>query len=1097
MDEPLIPLRKTQSSKGSSSGSSFLKRISAAAGIAFMDELGHQDNVLGNMLFSSEMLEELVSDKNKARIDELGGVKALARGLGSSLKQGLTGSDDIQRKLKYGANKVERPPPPTYIGLFLEAMQDTTVIILLVAAAVSISLGVLVCVADLGASCPRKPIWGGPVDLSREDFSDRACSSWLDGAAIIIACLIVGNITAWNEMAKEKQFRALQAQQDDCDVTVKRNGIEVRLSAEQLMVGDLVFLEAGAKVPADGVFVKGNDCKVDESSMTGESDEVAKNEDHPFILSGTIVTSGDCWFLVVAVGYRSEWGKILSELTTERDETPLQEKLTVLAEDIGKMGTLVAILCFLAQLVIWFIDLGRETCFYPDDAGNPSPRENCQLGYPGLNDKIQCVNTVVGKYRCFWMTSFQNWNFVKLKDLVSFFIDSVTIIVVAVPEGLPLAVTIALAYSVKKMQRDKNLVRVMAACETMGGCTNICSDKTGTLTQNQMTVTDGYFAGWASEGDLPNPAGPGPALSTNAVSIIAESIACNSKANIGIDGKRGNPTIIGNKTEGALLFFLRTLGLDYRSIRDKYPVVRSYPFSSLKKRMSTIVQNGEKKRLFTKGASEVMLQICDKYVDHDGVVKPFPDELRGRVMQYISKMASQGLRTLTCAYRELAENEAIPTYAEGSDALEKELVCVCICGIKDPLRKEVTDAVKKCRRAGIVVRMCTGDSLLTAKNIAKECGILTMEGTAMEGPMFRRLSPEVQREALQVKELPNGEIQTLQVLARCSPQDKFTLVQRLKEMGEVVAVTGDGTNDAPALKEADVGLSMGISGTAVAQEASDIVIMDDNFSSIEKSVMWGRSVYDNIRRFLQFQLTVNVVALGICMVGAVTGFGTPLKPVQLLWVNLIMDTFGALALATEEPTPDLLDRKPYGRNDKLLNSYMWRNITVQSIFQLVIQLSLLWAGASFLVDCTNDSKVPGCVPLLPNGQGKNTNGNYRDTVIYNSFVWMQLFNEINCRRIYNELNMIDGVLKNPIFVGIWTFCAIVQVLSVNYGGQVFRTVPIDVYDWVLCLAIGSVSLVLGVFQRFLPASLFDFSRAQSSESSKQTPSSVHDMDEGL
>eukprot|EP00960_Hanusia_phi_P051053 760575-Hanusia_phi.AAC.4 len=878
------------------------------------------------MLFSSEMLEELVTDKNKARVDELGGVKALARGLGSSLKQGLTGSDDIQRKLKYGANKVERPPPPTayqiyrpvfgsharYHGHHLtrcscSEVRNNWYIFSPIDVKQSISLGVLVCVADLGASCPRKPIWGGPVNLSNEDFSDRACSSWLDGAAIIIACMIVGNITAWNEMAKEKQFRALQAQQDDCDVTVKRNGIEVRLSAEQLMVGDLVFLEAGAKVPADGVFVKGNDCKVDESAMTGESDEVAKNEDRPFLLSGTTVTSGDCWYLVVAVGYRSEWGKILSELSTERDETPLQEKLTVLAEDIGKMGTIVAVLCFLAQLVIWFIDLGRETCFYPDESGNPSPRENCQLGYPGLDNKDLCIQFMSGKHPCIWMTSYQNWSFVKLKDLVSFFIDSVTIIVVAVPEGLPLAVTIALAYSVKKMQRDKNLVRVMAACETMGGCTNICSDKTGTLTQNQMTVTDGYFAGWASEGELPTPAGPGPVLSDNALSIIAESIACNSKAVIGIDGKRGNPTVIGNKTEGALIFFLRALGLDYRAIRDKHPIIRSYPFSSLKKRMSTIIQNEDKKRLFTKGASEVMLQICDKYVDHDGVVRPFPDELRGRVMQYISKMSSQGLRTLTCAYRDLADNEAIPTYAEGSDALEKELVCVCICGIKDPLRKEVPDAVKKCRRAGMwhFDNGRNGDGgAHVPQTVTRGVAICPLHSnkthlyfhpgptrsTSSQGTSKWRNSNSPGPFHLNSQPLARGDdFLHSQVLARCSPQDKFTLVQRLKEMGEVVAVTGDGTNDAPALKEADVGLSMGISGTAVAQEASDIVIMDDNFSSIEKSVMWGRSVYDNIRRFLQFQLTV-------CIDSA-----------KLLWVNLIMDTFGALALATEEPTPDLLD----------------------------------------------------------------------------------------------------------------------------------------------------------------------------------------------
>jgi Ca2+-transporting ATPase len=472
----------------------------------------------------------------------------------------------------------------------------------------------------------------------------------------------------------------------------------------------------------------------------------------------------------------------------------------------------------------------------------------------------------------------------KLKDVVAFFIDSVTIIVVAVPEGLPLAVTIALAYSVKKMQKDKNLVRVMAACETMGGCTNICSDKTGTLTQNVMTVVDGYFAGWACEGELPAPAGKGCGLSAPALKIISESVAANTKAEIGFDAKKGKPNeIIGNKTEGALLLLLQSLGCQYRELRDKVPIIKSFPFSSTKKRMSTIVQvddgEGVKRRIYTKGASEVVLQLCSTYMDQDGSIKQLTPELRARVLQYISKMASQGLRTLTLTFKDLGEKQGAAVSgevgAEGSAAvdqlasLEKDMTLLAAFGIKDPLRKEVPEAVRKCQRAGITVRMLTGDSLLTAKNIAKECGILTRDGTALEGPDFRKLSTQEKKERLRVKTLPNGQVQTLQVMARCSPQDKLELVRCLKELGEVVAVTGDGTNDAPALKEADVGLSMGIAGTAVAQEASDIVIMDDNFSSIVQSVMWGRSVYDNIRRFLQFQLTVNVVALTICLVGAV------------------------------------------------------------------------------------------------------------------------------------------------------------------------------------------------------------------------------------
>jgi len=927
------------------------------------------------------------------------------------------------------------------------------------------------------------------------------------------------------------------------------------------MVGDLVLLETGARVPADGIYLKGNDLRVDESTMTGESHDVYKCEDKPFLCSGTTVTEGDCMFLVTAVGSRSEWGRLMVEMETERDETPLQEKLGVLAEDIGKAGTLVAALCFMAQLINWLYSLGQETCFMPAEGNLKEPVEDCVLGYSGLRDKAACEAKGY-----LWQTGFTYWNWMHLKHVVLFFIDSVTIIVVAVPEGLPLAVTISLAYSVKKMQADKNLVRVMAACETMGSCTNICSDKTGTLTENVMTVVDGYIAG-KTYSNLILPGSPGVArtgsprvgrpgspgfepnkfkLKAAAQKIVTEAIACNTRAEIGFDSRTGkHGEIIGNKTEGALLYFLLLLGFDYRELRENTTVIKAYPFSSLKKRMSTIVQIVQhdviKRRMYTKGASEVILQMCTSYMDEDGSIKAITPKIRTQFSEQIASMASQGLRTITLAFKDLRDEDDIPSLTssfpsspreptprearpkEGGEAeqdeekltlssLEENMTMIATFGMKDPLRKGVPEAVRKCQRAGITVRMLTGDSLLTAKEIAMDCGILTRDGTAMEGPDFRKLSEAAQRELLTVRTLPNGHVQTLQVLARCSPQDKVQIVRRLKELGEVVAVTGDGTNDAPALKEADVGLSMGIAGTAVAQEASDIVIMDDNFASIVRSVMWGRSVYDNIRRFLQFQLTVNVVALTICLIGSVTGFGTPLKPVQLLWVNLIMDTFGALALATEDPTPELLTRKPYGRNDKLINGHMWRNIAVQATFQLTVQLSLLWFGVFFITDCTEvEGTESGCVELSGNGQGKNLSGNYRDTVIYNTFVWMQLFNEINCRRIFNEVNMMTGICNNPIFVGIWIFSVVVQVTSVEFFGSgisfvclsvcsclsrsvcvfirgcvymsvplpvflvlqcgnawthtfqmfkmaVFHTVPLDFWDWIACIFIASFSL---------------------------------------
>eukprot|EP00285_Hemiselmis_virescens_P015269 CAMPEP_0173385832 /NCGR_PEP_ID=MMETSP1356-20130122/8436_1 /TAXON_ID=77927 ORGANISM="Hemiselmis virescens, Strain PCC157" /NCGR_SAMPLE_ID=MMETSP1356 /ASSEMBLY_ACC=CAM_ASM_000847 /LENGTH=445 /DNA_ID=CAMNT_0014341813 /DNA_START=102 /DNA_END=1435 /DNA_ORIENTATION=- len=419
-------------------------------------------------------------------------------------------------------------------------------------------------------------------------------------------------------------------------------------------------------------------------------------------------------------------------------------------------------------------------------------------------------------------------------------------------------------------------------------------------------------------------------------------------------------------------------------------------------------------------------------------------------------MASRALRTISMAQIDVASADRLSPDAPPAEGL----TLVGVFGIQDPLRREVPAAVRKCQKAGVTVRMVTGDNIVTAKSIAREAGIFT-NGKAIEGAEFRALDPQAQRRLLP----------TVQVLARASPLDKLTLVQRLKEMGEVVAVTGDGTNDAPALKEADVGLSMGIAGTAVAQEASDMVILDDNFSSIVKAVMWGRSVYDNIRKFLQFQLTVNVVALSICTLGAILGFGTPLKPVQLLWVNLIMDTLGALALATEPPTLDLLDRAPYGRHEALVNGHMWRNILVQSIYQLGVQIFLMIHGAQFLTDCTYNHKTGNaCIPLKPNGQGKDPSGNYKDTVIYNAFVWCQIFNEINARKIYNDRNAFQGIFTNGIFLTIIVVSCLVQFLSVQYWGEVFKTVPLDLEDWLFCLGIGAGSLVLGVVQRsFSPA----------------------------
>jgi Ca2+-transporting ATPase len=472
--------------------------------------------------------------------------------------------------------------------------------------------------------------------------------------------------------------------------------------------------------------------------------------------------------------------------------------------------------------------------------------------------------------------------------------------------------------------------------------------------------------------------------------------------------------------------------------------------------MSTIVKldPADKYRIFTKGASEIVLGLCTSYITNDMQRVAIDQEVKRDLNAQIEDMAQKGLRTICIAYAELPEHD------EGwvDQPPEHDLTCIALVGIKDPVRPEVPRAVRQCQRAGIMVRMVTGDNLATARTIARECGILT-DGIAMEGHEFRALT-EQQMDRI----LP-----TLQVLARSTPIDKHTLVKRLKENGEVVAVTGDGTNDAPALNEAHVGLAMGIAGTDVAKEASDIIILDDNFSSIVSAVLWGRCVFDNIRKFLQFQLTINLVALTTAFLAAVTGRGLPLKTVQLLWVNLIMDTLAALALGTETPTPDLLDRKPYGSKERLISPIMIRNIIVQFSFQLFLLLGLLYAGPELLhlPYQDDDSDDPNKLTL--------------DTMVFNTFVFLQIFNEFNARLVTNSLNPFKGVFKNFIFVGIIIVTAILQALIVEFGGSFIETTHLTAAQWGICLLLGLLSIPLGFIQRLIPVDNISFFSAPSEE----------------
>lgn len=643
-----------------------------------------------------------------------------------------------------------------------------------------------------------------------------------------------------------------------------------------------------------------------------------------------------------------------------------------------------------------------------------------------------------------------------IQFFVKFFIIGVTVLVVAVPEGLPLAVTISLAYSVKKMMKDNNLVRHLDACETMGNATAICSDKTGTLTMNRMTVVQVFIAGRHFK-KVPEP----DLIPGNIMNLLVTGIGVNcayTSKIMSAEKEGGLPRQVGNKTECALLGFVTDLRKDYQAIRCEYPeekLYKVYTFNSVRKSMSTVLKNSDGSyRMFSKGASEILLKKCCKILTSNGDAKHFrPTDRDDMVTQVIEPMASEGLRTICLAYRDFLVSDGEPDWDNEGDILTG-LTCICVVGIEDPVRPEVPDAIKKCQRAGITVRMVTGDNINTARAIATKCGILHIgdDFLCLEGKEFNR---RIRNELGEIEQERLDKVwPKLRVLARSSPTDKHTLVKGIidstvLEQRQVVAVTGDGTNDGPALKKADVGFAMGIAGTDVAKEASDIILTDDNFSSIVKAVMWGRNVYDSISKFLQFQLTVNVVAVIVAFTGACITQDSPLKAVQMLWVNLIMDTFASLALATEPPTESLLLRKPYGRNKPLISRTMMKNILGHAVYQLTIIFTLLFAGEQ-IFDIDSGRNAPLHAP---------PSEHY--TVVFNTFVLMQLFNEINARKIHGERNVFEGIFNNIIFCSILFGTFIIQFVIVQFGGKPFSCVGLSVEQWLWCVFLGFGSLLWG------------------------------------
>ncbi|XP_064930546.1 plasma membrane calcium-transporting ATPase 2 isoform X3 [Columba livia] len=1061
-------------------------------------------------------LMELRGTEAVVKIKETyGETEGLCRRLKTSPTEGLAGTaaDLEKRKLIFGKNFIPPKKPKTFLQLVWEALQDVTLIILEIAAIISLGLSFYQPPGEGNEGC-------GTATGGAEDEGE-AEAGWIEGAAILLSVICVVLVTAFNDWSKEKQFRGLQSRiEQEQKFTVVRGGQVIQIPVAEIVVGDIAQVKYGDLLPADGIFIQGNDLKIDESSLTGESDQVRKSVDKdPMLLSGTHVMEGSGRMLVTAVGVNSQTGIIFTLLGAGGEEEEKKDKKVDSSHPsshppsatdgaAGANATDNANASLVnGKMQDGNMENSQNKAKQQDGAAamemqplksaeggegddkdkkksNMHKKEKSvlqgkltklavQIGKAGL---VMSAITVIILVLYFAIDTFvvnkKQWlpecTPVYVQYFVKFFIIGVTVLVVAVPEGLPLAVTISLAYSVKKMMKDNNLVRHLDACETMGNATAICSDKTGTLTTNRMTVVQAYV-GDVHYKEIPDP----DSVPAKTLDLLVNAIAINSAYTTKIlppEKEGGLPRQVGNKTECGLLGFVLDLKQDYEPVRNLIPeekLYKVYTFNSVRKSMSTVIKMPDGSfRMYSKGASEIVLKKCSRILNAAGEPRIFrPRDRDEMVKKVIEPMACDGLRTICVAFRDFSSSPE-PDWDNENDILS-DLTCICVVGIEDPVRPEVPEAIRKCQRAGITVRMVTGDNINTARAIAIKCGIIHPgeDFLCLEGKEFNR---RIRNEKGEIEQERIDKIwPKLRVLARSSPTDKHTLVKGIidstqVEQRQVVAVTGDGTNDGPALKKADVGFAMGIAGTDVAKEASDIILTDDNFSSIVKAVMWGRNVYDSISKFLQFQLTVNIVAVIVAFTGACITQDSPLKAVQMLWVNLIMDTFASLALATEPPTEALLLRKPYGRNKPLISRTMMKNILGHAVYQLTLIFTLLFVGEKmFKIDSGRNA------PL-------HSPPSEHYTIIFNTFVMMQLFNEINARKIHGERNVFDGIFRNPIFCTIVLGTFAIQIVIVQFGGKPFSCSPLQLDQWMWCVFIGLGELVWGQVIATIPTSRLKF-----------------------
>ncbi|XP_044471375.1 calcium-transporting ATPase 8, plasma membrane-type-like isoform X1 [Mangifera indica] len=912
-------------------------------------------------------------------------VKGLSNLLKTNLEKGINGDDAdlLKRRNVFGSNTYPKKKGRSFWMFLWDAWQDLTLITLMVAAMASLALG-----------------------IKTEGIEE----GWCDGASTAFAVILGVVVTVISDYRQSLQFQNLNEEKRNIHMEVIRGGRRIEASIYDIVVGDVVPLNIGDQVPADGIVISVHSFYIDESSMTGESKIVHKDSKDPFLMSGCKVADGNGVMLVTSVGTNTEWGMLMASISEDTgEETPLQVRLNGVATFIGIVGLAVA-------FIVLFVLLAR---YFSGHTKNEDGITQFIAGRTSVGDAVDGA--------------------IKILTI------GVTIVIVAVPEGLPLAVTLTLAYSMRKMMADKALVRRLSACETMGSATTICSDKTGSLTLNEMTVVEAYV------GEKKIDSLDGNQLPPMLTSLLIEGIAQNTTGSIYVPAQGdADVEVSGSPTERAILYWGIKLGMNFEAVRSESSVIQVFPFNSQRKQSGVALQlpNSEV-HIHWKGAAEIVLASCTQYIDSNDCLVAM-DEEKVKFFKYaIEDMASCSLRCVAIAYTKY-DRQSVPVDEEQLSQWvlpEDDLVLLAIVGLKDPCRPNDKDAVQLCQIAGVKVRMVTGDNINTARAIALECGILTSEMDAtepniIEGKNFRALS-DAQREEIAEK---------ISVMGRSSPSDKLLLVQALRKRGHVVAVTGDGTNDAPALHEADIGLAMGIQGTEVAKESSDIIILDDNFATVVKVVRWGRSVYANIQKFSQFQRTVNVAALIINFVAAVSSGDVPLNAVQLLWINLIMDTLGALALATEPPTDHLMQRPPVGRREPLTTNIMCRNLIIQTIYQLSVLLVLNFEGKN-LLDLEEDDR--------------NHANKVKNTLIFNSFVLCQIFNEFNARKP-DEKNIFRGITKNHIFMGIVTLTVVLRIIIIEFLGKFAKTVKLNWKQWVISVVIGLISWPLAFIGKFIP-----------------------------